>query len=66
MGKIVNFDFSSEKIKELVEETKKRCVQICEDCGCKFTEDTAKMTKKGLILICPECGSKKVKVELKK
>jgi len=66
MGNVVNFDFSSEKIKELIEETKKKCIQVCEDCECRFKEDTAKMTKKGLVMVCPNCGSNNVKIELKK
>ena len=43
MGKVLHFDFSSEKIKELVEKTKDRCVQVCQDCGHRFKEDTAEI-----------------------
>ena len=66
MGNIINFDFSSEKIKQLIEETKNKCIQVCTSCGNRFTDDTAKLGSKGLVLVCPKCGSNEVKVELKK
>lgn len=65
MDNVINFDFSSEKIRELVEKTKERCIQICQDCGHRFKEDTAEIGKEGIKLKCPKCGSEKVKVELK-
>ena len=66
MGKVVNFDFSSERIKKLIEDTKKKVYQICEECGHRFTKDTAKFKNGKMEMVCPNCNSKRIKVELKK
>ncbi len=66
MGNVVNFDFSSEKIKEIIEKTKKKVVQVCQNCGHKFYEDTSRIENGQIKIICPKCGSDKVKVVLEK
>lgn len=64
MGDIIQFDFSSDKIKEIIEKTKKKTIQSCQDCGHKFKEDSYKMEGDRVVIFCPKCKSKNVKVEL--
>ena len=65
MGDIIQFDFTQDHIKELIDKTRKNVIQVCQKCGHKFTEETAKMVEGKLKITCPKCGSEDVKVELK-
>ena len=65
MGNVIEFDFSSDKIKEIIEKTKNKTIQTCQDCGHAFKKDSYKMEKGEIKIFCPKCKSFNVKVELK-